>query len=201
MCLPDGHRPHLSSACRFDCIDKWLVMKAVNLVHSQSPDPSAPATSPSFQAGTCLCCSLPRGGCTVGHSAASRPLLAIIMPTWNRASFLKMAIDSVLSRSWRNPELIVVHDGSTDESTAILEDSGKRITVINMARDGLAECRGCRRDPKPAPGGGYVALMPGDLAYGPLLRTDLKPVLGVGRRSPGVSRADLPAAPACRIQE
>lgn len=51
----------------------------------------------------------------------SIPAISVVMPVFNGARFLDEAIDSVLSQSWRDLELILVDDGSTDSSRSIAE--------------------------------------------------------------------------------
>jgi len=48
------------------------------------------------------------------------PLINVVLPTYNRAHLLRRAIDSVLAQSWRHLELIVVDDGSTDDTPGLL---------------------------------------------------------------------------------
>ncbi len=47
------------------------------------------------------------------------PLFSVIIPTYNRASFLKEAIESVLMQSFRDWELVIVDDGSTDDTRVV----------------------------------------------------------------------------------
>ena len=51
------------------------------------------------------------------------PLVSIIIPTWNRANIVKECIDSVFSQSYHNYEVIVIDDGSTDNTENIIKES------------------------------------------------------------------------------
>jgi len=63
------------------------------------------------------------------------PLVSIIMATYNRAQTIKRAIDSVLNQTYRNFELIIIDDGSTDNTSQVLKeynDPRIRIYVLNV---------------------------------------------------------------------
>ena len=49
--------------------------------------------------------------------------ISVVMPTFNRAATLPRAIDSVLGQTHRDFELIVVDDGSTDGTAALLSSA------------------------------------------------------------------------------
>jgi glycosyltransferase involved in cell wall biosynthesis len=53
-------------------------------------------------------------------------LVSVIIPTYNRAHFLGEAMDSVWAQTYRPIEMLVVDDGSTDNTPQVLEDWGKR---------------------------------------------------------------------------
>ncbi|AMK11550.1 MAG: glycosyltransferase family 2 protein [Pseudodesulfovibrio sp.] len=78
-------------------------------------------------------------------------LVSIILPTFNRAEFLPRALDSVLAQSYGNWECLVIDDGSTDGTDAVLARyTDPRITSfrqenqgVSGARNaGIARCRG-----------------------------------------------------------
>src|SRR5262249_14409541 len=57
-------------------------------------------------------------------------LASIIINNYNYAGFLREAIDSALNQTYRNTEVIVVDDGSTDESREIIASYGDRIVPV-----------------------------------------------------------------------
>ncbi len=56
----------------------------------------------------------------------STPLVTVIIPCYNRADYIRQTVDSVLGQDYPSKELIVVDDGSTDDSFSILESVGLR---------------------------------------------------------------------------
>jgi glycosyltransferase involved in cell wall biosynthesis/SAM-dependent methyltransferase len=64
------------------------------------------------------------------------PVVSVVMPTRNRASLLPRALDSVLTQSFRELELIVVDDASTDATPAVLSACAardERVRVLRLA--------------------------------------------------------------------
>lgn len=54
------------------------------------------------------------------------PLVSIIIPTCNRAKYIKRAVESVLSQTYQNIETIIIDDGSTDETPKIISEFSKK---------------------------------------------------------------------------
>lgn len=57
------------------------------------------------------------------------PFFSVIIPTYNRASFLTIAIRSVLEQSFTDFELLIVDDGSTDNTREIIDQFNKTLTT------------------------------------------------------------------------
>lgn len=84
--------------------------------------------------------------------APSDPTVSVVLPTYNRAHTVRRAIDSVLSQSYEDFELIVVDDGSTDDTVAVVNSvSDDRVQYLrfpenrgaNVARNaGIREADG-----------------------------------------------------------
>jgi glycosyltransferase involved in cell wall biosynthesis len=75
------------------------------------------------------------------NSALSGPLISVILPVYNRASWVARAIDSVLSQTYQNIELLVIDDGSTDDTSQVLESYGARLKVLKQAHAGAEAAR------------------------------------------------------------
>jgi len=69
------------------------------------------------------------------------PLVSVIIPTYNRSGLVGRAVDNVLEQTYRNTEIIVVDDGSTDDTLASLKRFGDRIRVVSQANAGPAAAR------------------------------------------------------------
>ncbi|GAK58176.1 glycosyl transferase family protein [Candidatus Vecturithrix granuli] len=70
-----------------------------------------------------------------------RQLVSVIIPTYNRAAWLKEAIDSVLSQSAQAIELIIVDDGSTDQTHELVAGYGDQIHYLYQDNQGVSSAR------------------------------------------------------------
>lgn len=90
------------------------------------------------------------------------PLVSVIMPTHNCGAFISDSIQSVLNQTYENWELLVVDDGSTDETPEILRDVSmrdSRVRVIQIPQSGAARARNAAID---AAKGEYLAFLDSD---------------------------------------
>lgn len=82
----------------------------------------------------------------------SDPVLSVVMPVYNAGRYVRMAIDSVLNQTYTDFELILINDGSTDDSQDVLNGfSDHRIRILSNKQNqgivyarnrGLSEARG-----------------------------------------------------------
>jgi glycosyltransferase involved in cell wall biosynthesis len=87
------------------------------------------------------------------------PLVSAIIPTYNRAHLVGEAVDSVLGQTYGNIEVIVVDDGSTDDTQAELKRYGNRIRVITQQNAGPSAARNLGID---ASRGEFVSFLDSD---------------------------------------
>ena len=74
-------------------------------------------------------------------SAKETPLISVVIATYNRSGLLKETIDSVLKQTFREFELIVVDDGSTDDTERALQSYGDRLRYFRQANRGPSAAR------------------------------------------------------------
>ena len=71
-------------------------------------------------------------------------LISVILPVYNAEKYLDNSIKSILSQSYKNIELIIINDGSSDNSKKICEKyqkDDKRIRIINKSNKGVSAAR------------------------------------------------------------
>jgi glycosyltransferase involved in cell wall biosynthesis len=69
------------------------------------------------------------------------PLVSVIIPTYNYAGYLSRAIGSCLDQTYRNIEIIVVDDGSTDNTAAVAGGFGNKIVYVRQENKGVSAAR------------------------------------------------------------
>lgn len=100
-------------------------------------------------------------------SSAVGPLVSVVMPCYNSAPTLTAAVESVLSQTYQNFELLLVNDGSNDGVTPELCDAfcvDTRVRVIHQKNLGLA---GARNTGLREAAGEFIALLDSDDLYEP----------------------------------
>lgn len=73
-----------------------------------------------------------------------QPLVSIIVPIFNTEEFLSCCLDSLVSQTYQNIEIILVNDGSTDSSEKIIQayaQKDQRITIISQNNSGAGKAR------------------------------------------------------------
>lgn len=69
------------------------------------------------------------------------PLVSIVIPCYNREEYISDAIDSCLIQTYKNIEIIVVDDGSTDNSIEVLQRYGEKIHLLTQPNKGVSAAR------------------------------------------------------------
>lgn len=92
------------------------------------------------------------------------PHVSVVIPTYNRATYIRRAVDSVLAQTYRDFEIIVVDDGSEDDTNRILEDYAERVRYVfqDNAGPGAARNHGIRIST-----GAYLAFLDSDDVWMP----------------------------------
>jgi GT2 family glycosyltransferase len=95
------------------------------------------------------------------------PAVSVVMPVWNRSAMLRRAVESVQRQSFTDWELVVVDDGSTDDTPFVLQGLAAfdpRIRVIHESRSGVSHARNRAIE---AARGRYIAFLDSDNVWEP----------------------------------
>lgn len=87
------------------------------------------------------------------------PLVSVIIPAYNAEAYIAEAVDSVLEQDYPNKEVIVIDDGSIDDTVDVLVHYGERIRLLRQTNAGSAVAR---NKGMAAATGGYIAFLDGD---------------------------------------
>jgi len=94
-------------------------------------------------------------------ASSERPLVSVLLTAYNEADYIEDAVRSVLAQTYDNLEVVVVNDGSTDDTEAVLRQrfNDDRLRVLNQRRQGrvLSLNRGLE-----AANGAFVAVVDAD---------------------------------------
>jgi hypothetical protein len=96
-----------------------------------------------------------------GHDAVT---FSVIIPAFNSAATLARAVDSVLGQTWPAHEIIVVDDGSSDDTRRLAEDYGDAVRVIHQPNAGVSVARNRGAE---AATGNWLAFLDADDWYYP----------------------------------
>jgi len=67
------------------------------------------------------------------------PLVSIILPVYNGERFLNRCLDSIYTQSFKDYELIIINDGSTDRTREILKEHEHKATVLHQENKGISK--------------------------------------------------------------
>jgi glycosyltransferase involved in cell wall biosynthesis len=83
--------------------------------------------------------SAPVGGYLAGPGVPD--MVSVVVPTYNRANVVRASIESVLRQSHANVEVVVVDDGSTDDTQRVVESYGAPVRYLYQANSGVSAAR------------------------------------------------------------
>ncbi len=99
-----------------------------------------------------------------------RPLVSIISPTYNHEKYLADCIESVLSQTYTDWEMLILNDGSSDrtaEIAAAYREADSRIKVVNQENVGIFRLSETYNKGLEMARGAYVAILEGDDCWSP----------------------------------
>ncbi|MGL6284411.1 MAG: glycosyltransferase family 2 protein, partial [Microcoleaceae cyanobacterium] len=81
---------------------------------------------------------------TISHLINNLPLVSVIIPAYNAENFIARTLESVISQTYQNIEVLVINDGSQDQTVNIIESFAQkdsRIILLEQTNSGVAIAR------------------------------------------------------------
>lgn len=96
---------------------------------------------------------------------SDKPYFSVVIPAYNAANHIKRTLESVVQQSFSDFEIIIVNDGSTDNTTAVIKEmADSRISIIEIENSGVSVARNTGiRQAK----GKYIAFLDSDDIWHP----------------------------------
>ena len=69
------------------------------------------------------------------------PRISVVIPAYNAAPYIAAAIDSVVGQTYKDLEIIVVDDGSVDNTAAVLQTYGNKVRYVRQENQGVSSAR------------------------------------------------------------
>jgi glycosyltransferase involved in cell wall biosynthesis len=102
------------------------------------------------------------------------PKVSVVIPTYNCAHYLEQAIESVMNQTYHDLEIIVLDDGSTDDTAQAVQKYGANINYIRQENRGLPSARNSAIK---ASSGEFIALLDADDWWEPAKLSEQVPIL------------------------
>ncbi|MCA9032230.1 MAG: glycosyltransferase [Planctomycetaceae bacterium] len=118
-------------------------------------------------------------------SSTSQPLVSVIVPTYNRAAYIAEAVESALGQTYPHVEVVIVDDGSVDNTSEILAQLSQRDSRVRCFRQENAGVSAARNKAIQKAQGDFIAFLDSDDVWHPwkielqLSLFALKPELGM----------------------
>ena len=95
------------------------------------------------------------------------PLVSVIIPSFNHKNYVLQSIKSVFDQTYKNTEIIVVDDGSTDGSVEILTSASQDLGFKFIAQENSGVCRTLNRGIREFSSGKYICVLASDDYFEP----------------------------------
>lgn len=93
-----------------------------------------------------------------------RPMVTVVLPCYNHEKFVRQSIESVLNQTYKNIELVILDNGSTDGSREIIREYEQKAVIVYFDQNDINEGRKAFRK---ATRGDYLAIMTSDDLWEP----------------------------------